>query len=90
MTPATAGPVAIPPRTTIGSPDGHWSVPASARMSSDHPDGGVGVIGAWASARPATAMYASPIVLIFSRPCRSAISSKWLKSSSRASANASG
>ena len=39
---------------------------------------------------PATAMYASPIVLIFSRPCRVAIASKWLKSSSRASANASG
>ena len=39
---------------------------------------------------PATAMYASPMVLIFSRPCRSAIWSNRRNSSSSAAANSSG
>ena len=45
ITPATAGPVAIPPRTTIGSPDGHLIVPGVGEDVGRHPDGRVGVIG---------------------------------------------
>ena len=77
------------PAPLIGSPDGHRTTWDPARISSAIPT----AASAWSAlgtGAPATAMYASPIVLIFSRPCRSASSSNQRKRSSSAAANSSG
>lgn len=88
ITPATTGPIASPIRNATGSspesPPGKRSRIARAASA---------IRSAWSSrgtGSPETAMYASPIVLIFSIPCSAAIRSSSEKISSRRSTSAAG
>ena len=75
ITPATTGPVSMPMRTSNGRPLSAAQRSASGRISSAIS----AIASAWSSrgsGMPAAAMYASPIVLIFSTPCLAASASQ--------------
>ena len=89
MTPAITGPLASRSGSRGRDPSartGGRAPPACRAPSPPSPRRGPGA----ARAGPPTTMYASPMVLIFSRPCRSASSSKALKTSSRTPTTRSG